>query len=148
MCQSVCHSPQMVQVLNNGRHDLTYCIQQGSISGPILFSMYMQPLSNIIRNHNINFHKYADDTQLYVSVCWNEYNSINNLIRCIWWLRTSCSLISTDKIYVFGAETEKLIHLQVLLTPERLCPSDMVKTSEILWLKPLRCSWSKDSVNK
>ena len=44
---------------------LHYAVPQGSVSGPILFTLYFQPLCNIISQSRCNHHKCADDSQLH-----------------------------------------------------------------------------------
>jgi len=43
-------------------------VPQGSGLGLMRFGMYESPISNIISQNNIQYHQYADDMQLYVSL--------------------------------------------------------------------------------
>ncbi len=49
----------------------------------LLFSLYMLPLSQIMRNKLISYHSYADDTQIYLALSPNDYSPIDSLCQCI-----------------------------------------------------------------
>ena len=45
---------------------LPHGIPQGSVIGPLFFTLYIRPIGNILRAHGVFFHMYADDIQIYV----------------------------------------------------------------------------------
>ena len=64
---------------------LLFGAPQGFVLGPLLFSLYTSPLSTLIGKHKgINFHFYADDSQLYVHLShMNASAAFDNLNRCV-----------------------------------------------------------------
>ncbi len=104
-------------------------VPQGSILGPMLFSLYMLPLGDIFRKHNISFHFYADDVQIYLPVKTSDKASFMSLLNCLrdfkTWLDQNFLCLNENKteIVVFGhpgnlsACVDALGHLGLYVRP-------------------------------
>ena len=75
---------------------------QGSVLGPFLFCLYTTSISQIITNHDVSHHMYADDTQVYIELSQSDtHKSISSLSDCLTdislWMK-SCKLkLNSDK---------------------------------------------------
>ena len=68
----------------SSKADLKFGVPQGSVLGPLLFTLYTTPLSSMICEHAIPHHLYADDSQLYVSFAsGNSAGALNGLQSCL-----------------------------------------------------------------
>ena len=103
---------QAVRINNSSSEKmyLNFGVPQGSVLGPILFTLYVAPVADIANKHGVSHMLYADDTQLYV-----EFNkssmaaSLQHLELCTdgikSWMSQNILKLNEDKteVIVFGS---------------------------------------------
>ena len=88
---------------------------QGSVLGPLLFTLYMQSLSNVICKSGHSYHFFADDSQLHNSSILSNFPALVHSFKdCIEdvaeWMRDRKLKMNDDKTELIAIGTKSMIN--------------------------------------
>ena len=96
-------------------------VPQGSVLGPMLFTMYIKPLSAIIDSHSITHHSFADDLQLPMSAPPDRISELlHSMQPCIGdvkaWATANILKLNDNKTELMLVTSKRTKHLHSLPT--------------------------------
>ena len=96
-------------------------VPQGSVLGPILFTMYIKPMSAIIDSHSVIHHSFADDLQLHMSAPRDRISELlHSMPSCICdvkaWATTNMLKLNDNKTELMLVTSKRSMHLNSLST--------------------------------
>lgn len=127
----------------SARTPLEFGIPQGSVLGPKTYNI--QPLGEVIKSHNMNYHMYADDTQLHISMdSQTQGNALHSLETCLddgyQWMSSNKLKLNCDKteVMLFAPDGHSsLTNLSVRVGNTMVTPSDSVRNLRVILDKSL-----------
>ena len=73
-------------------------VPQCSVFRPLLFTLYARPLSLLIHSNKLNYHLYADDSQVYLSLSTADTDfSLKQLSDISGWMRNNKRRLNANK---------------------------------------------------
>ena len=123
--------------------DLHFGVPQGPVLGPFLLCSYTTSISQIITNHDVRHHMYADDTQVYIELSQSvTHKSISSLSDCLTdislWMKSSKLKLNSDKteFIIIGTKQQRhklSTHFPVKLLDNDITPSDSVRNLGVIF---------------
>ena len=120
---------------------LAFGVPQGSVLGPLVFCTYTLPLGAILRHHELDYHLYADDTQVYCATDLSEpKENLARIIACVSDIRTwrvhNKLKINDDKtefLILHSAYIDLTHNLEFQVGQEKIKPSNSCRNLGVMF---------------